>query len=305
VHCGRTPYDPLRLCWDKSTGTEPVMADVVAVALKWDLALLKIRGDRHDWPCLSLASIEKAQAGDKVLVLGWPDPETFKRAALIAWYVMLRRNGAAMVEIRRALEADPSDGVANAFAFRIYQSEGDVERAAEHLERALADPGSRALAVFSLGRADRAGPDRERPQDRGGGDPPAPGTSRRLHHRRTRPHAQGPLRRGPRTLPGGRSGHRRAVCRGGDDAGDRAHDPVDRSESRQRPAASDIPGGVSLAKGPERGARRGQEVPWRKRAKGREFVLVLGALQPPEAPLFGGLAPPIIHGRLRGAGVGL
>ncbi len=247
-HGGRRTYDPVRLAWDETTGQAPCLADVVAVSWRWDLALLRIRGERTDWPCFPLASIEKAEAGDKVLILGWPDPSTFgrsalnvnegtlsaierdprrqasllrhsakttsgnsggplydldlgalvgahnagilvntkgvdewfyheavpvgrileefpqitdrarrrpvdaaERGALIAYYALVQRIGAAMAECRRALAEDPADGVANAFAF--YMSEGDPERARPHLERALARPESRAIAILAAGRA--------------------------------------------------------------------------------------------------------------------------------------------------------
>ena len=74
----RLGYDPVRLEWDKDLGLAPAAADVIGVSYQWDLALLKIRGDRK-WPRVPLADAADARAGDDVLAAGWPVPQKFGR----------------------------------------------------------------------------------------------------------------------------------------------------------------------------------------------------------------------------------
>lgn len=74
----RLCYDPVELHFDASVGQAPVVADVVAVSQAWDLALLKLRGERA-WPSVPLADPAEVAPGHRVLVAGWPEPDTYGR----------------------------------------------------------------------------------------------------------------------------------------------------------------------------------------------------------------------------------
>lgn len=241
----RDTYDPVLLTWDQTTEIPPTPAEVVAVSHHFDVALLKIQGDRK-WKPVPLCHPSKVKVGDKLLVVGWPEPDKFgkttinqnegtltniardrrgrptdmrhsarttggnsgglvydlelggavavhyaahvskakgfkevfyhgavpiqrvlwefpqvtskmseasaDRAALIQYYFDQERFGAAALECRRALEANPRDGMANAFLQRIYSLEMDKARAQECLVTALANPDSKTLAWKFAGR---------------------------------------------------------------------------------------------------------------------------------------------------------
>lgn len=74
------------------------------------------------------------------------------RHALIAYYFLQERFGAAMIECRAALEKDPDDGVVNAYMFRISLLQGAPALAERCLELALDDPEARPLITAFAGR---------------------------------------------------------------------------------------------------------------------------------------------------------
>ncbi len=75
-----------------------------------------------------------------------------QRRALIAYYFLQDRYGAAMIECRRAVADDPRDGVANAYMYRIAQIQGAPALAAQYLQVAADRPESRVLVAFLAGR---------------------------------------------------------------------------------------------------------------------------------------------------------
>lgn len=72
----RLCYDRVELHFDKSLKIAPQPAKVVAVSHQWDLALLKIEGDKV-WPTVPLADPSLIKANHKLLVAGWPEPAKY------------------------------------------------------------------------------------------------------------------------------------------------------------------------------------------------------------------------------------
>jgi S1-C subfamily serine protease len=68
----RFAYDPVRLEWDRGTKLMREEADVIAISFNWDLALLKIRGNKQ-WTPVPFADPAKIEQGQKIIVAGWPD----------------------------------------------------------------------------------------------------------------------------------------------------------------------------------------------------------------------------------------
>ena len=77
----REAFDPVELSWDQSLERENVMADVIAISKKDDLALLKIRGD-GPWPTVPLADVTNAKTGDRIVTVGWPAPSQFGQTSI-------------------------------------------------------------------------------------------------------------------------------------------------------------------------------------------------------------------------------
>ena len=72
----RQSFDPLRLSWDQGLKKENILADVIAISLKDDLALLKMHGI-GPWPAVQLADVANVKTGDRIVVVGWPSPGDF------------------------------------------------------------------------------------------------------------------------------------------------------------------------------------------------------------------------------------
>lgn len=239
----RLGYDPVRLEWDKDLKIEPAEADVIGVSYQWDLALLKIRGNRK-WPRVPLADATAVREGHEVRVAGWPVPQKFgkdhvtitrgkvlgfqndkrgralmvkhsaptrpgnsggavfdedlgavvgahfssifaegakpdplgeykplyagavpvqrilwefpqvattwqdrcanldERRALLAYFFLQERFGAAMIESRRTLKDTPNDGTTSAYMYRMFVRQRDSERALDSLKSARRAPDS-------------------------------------------------------------------------------------------------------------------------------------------------------------------
>ncbi|MEM8886333.1 MAG: serine protease, partial [Planctomycetota bacterium] len=72
----RLCYDPVELVFDASLKIPPQRARVVAVSQQWDLALLRIEGDRT-WPVVPLADPARVRPDHELLVAGWPEPQKY------------------------------------------------------------------------------------------------------------------------------------------------------------------------------------------------------------------------------------
>lgn len=245
----RLGYDPVRLEWDKDLKFEPAEADVIGVSYQWDLALLKIRGNRK-WPRVPLAEASAVKEGHEVRVAGWPVPQKFgrdhvtitqgkvlgfdndprgralmvkhsaptrpgnsggavfdlnlgavvgahfssvfkegdkpdplgeykplyagavpvarllwefpqvattwqdrcanieERRALLAYFFLQERFGAAMIESRRALKDSANDGMTSAYLYRMFVRQRDSERALESLKSARRAPDSNYICAL-------------------------------------------------------------------------------------------------------------------------------------------------------------
>lgn len=77
----REAFDPVELSWDQSLKRENVIADVIAISNKDDLALLKIRDD-GPWPTVPLADVTNVKTGDRIVTVGWPAPSQFGRTSI-------------------------------------------------------------------------------------------------------------------------------------------------------------------------------------------------------------------------------
>lgn len=245
----RLCYDRVNLHFDKSLKIPPQPAQVIAVSHQWDLALLKIDGDRT-WPTVRLADPSRIRTGHKLLVAGWPEPSKYgkdkvtiragkvlgvdvdsrnrprrirhdaftrpgssggpvfdlnlgaivathymaytvrglvngvwqdmpggfkggvpvsrllwefpqvaahwkdrakdiaERRALVAYFLLQERFGAAFIEAKKALARDPKDGLTNAYVYRMYALQRDTERAQESLLAARRKPESSYRAVL-------------------------------------------------------------------------------------------------------------------------------------------------------------
>lgn len=75
---------------------------------------------------------------------GWRDRarDLDERRALVAYYLLQERFGAAFIEATRALEQAPGDGMTNAFLYRMYALQRDTERAQASLLAARRKPES-------------------------------------------------------------------------------------------------------------------------------------------------------------------
>ncbi len=71
---GRERSDPVQL---QFAGGEPILADVVAISRKYDLALLKMRGGAGGANVLPLASEGEVKLAHRALLAGWPDAAQF------------------------------------------------------------------------------------------------------------------------------------------------------------------------------------------------------------------------------------
>jgi S1-C subfamily serine protease/Flp pilus assembly protein TadD len=71
-----------------------------------------------------------------------------ERDALIAYYFLQKRFGAAIFECQRALEDNPRDGIANTFKYRMAAMQASPVLQGHSLEIALADPRSQFLATL-------------------------------------------------------------------------------------------------------------------------------------------------------------
>jgi len=70
------------------------------------------------------------------------------RRALIAYYYLQKRYGAAMIECKRALAEEPEDGLASAYQYCMYQAHDDAGRAQESMVAALQDPAGKRRAML-------------------------------------------------------------------------------------------------------------------------------------------------------------
>jgi len=77
----REAFDPVMLSWDHSIRKDSVQAEVVAVASKSDLALLRL-GGKGPWPFCPITPPERVKAGHGLLVMGWPSPQNFGMTAI-------------------------------------------------------------------------------------------------------------------------------------------------------------------------------------------------------------------------------
>ena len=89
----RHASDPVELTWDQGTGIPKAAADVIAVSHHYDIALLKIRGGGK-WVHVGLCNSAKAKGGDRILVMGWPDPREFGETNV-------NQNEGSLTKIRR------------------------------------------------------------------------------------------------------------------------------------------------------------------------------------------------------------
>ncbi len=77
----REAFDPVLLSWDHSVRKDSVMAEVVAVASRSDLALLRLSG-KGPWPFCPITPPGDIKAGHGLLVMGWPSPPNFGTTAI-------------------------------------------------------------------------------------------------------------------------------------------------------------------------------------------------------------------------------
>lgn len=245
----RLGYDPVRLEWDKDLKMDAVEADVIAVSYQWDLALLRIRGNKK-WRSVPFADASAVREGHEVRVAGWPLPQKFgrdhititrgkvlgfdndprgrplmvkhsaethkgnsggavfdvnlgavvaahycgvldksekpdplgeykqlyaggvpvqrilwefpqvaatwqdrcanmeERRALLAYFFLQERFGAAMIESRRALKDSAADGMTSAYMYRMFVRQRDSERALESLKSARRAPDSNYICAL-------------------------------------------------------------------------------------------------------------------------------------------------------------
>jgi S1-C subfamily serine protease/tetratricopeptide (TPR) repeat protein len=74
------------------------------------------------------------------------------RQALIAFYFLEQRFGAAVFECKKALAEDPNDGIANAYLYRIYALQSSPDLAEPCLKIAISKPESRVRALIFAAR---------------------------------------------------------------------------------------------------------------------------------------------------------
>ena len=75
-----------------------------------------------------------------------------ERQALIAYYFLQQRFGAALFECKAALAENPNDGIVNAYLYRIYAIQGAPELARPCLKLALGQPESQFRALIFAAR---------------------------------------------------------------------------------------------------------------------------------------------------------